>query len=347
MSHLNVLAKGNRLLKVLAAIFAFVLLVGAALSLFACSDNEDTKPSGGGKPLRPPRYREGYTTEHKGEFTTADGTVQYDFTGTVHWITNEDTGFEIYGRIFKPADFDETKKYPMAIVCHGFNALSEDGTSRIVQNYIADGMLCYTFDFCGGGNSVQSDGETTDMSVESEILDLEYVVDYVQSLPYVDTGKIVLTGKSYGGLVVATEAARHPDEFAGLVLYFPAITAYKSFHEQWPDQASIDALPDDYTYTDEASKFTYGKKYYADFFALGDPLDYINDFDKDVILLQGNMDEAVSIDLQMETDKVYDEGAGQCTFVEVDGAPHNFSDANYLYVMPFVNDYLQSIGIIS
>ena len=84
MSHLNVLAKGNRLLKVLAAIFAFVLLVGAALSLFACSDNEDTKPSGGGKPLRPPRYREGYTTEHKGEFTTADATLHYDFTGTVH-----------------------------------------------------------------------------------------------------------------------------------------------------------------------------------------------------------------------------------------------------------------------
>ena len=335
------------LLRFFAAVSAFALLVCTAFSLTACADNKKETGGGNSGPIRPLQYREGYTTEHKGEFTTADGTVHYDFTGTVHWIKNEDTGFEIYGRIFKPADFDETKKYPIAIVCHGFNALSEDGTSRIVQNYIAEGMLCYTFDFCGGGNLVQSDGDTTDMSVESEILDLEYVVDYVQSLPYVDTDKIVLTGKSYGGLVVATEAARRPDEFAGLVLYFPAITAYKSFHEQWPDQASVDALPDDYTYTDPASKFTYGKKYYADFFALGDPLDYINDFDKDVILLQGNMDEAVSIDLQMETDKVYDEGAGQCTFVEVDGAPHNFSDANYLYVMPFVNDYLQSIGIIS
>lgn len=88
------------LLRFFAAMFAFVLLVCMAVSLTACAEDEKTDGGNSGA-LRPPRYREGYTTEHKGEFTTADGTVQYDFTGTVHWIKNEDTGFEIYGRIFK------------------------------------------------------------------------------------------------------------------------------------------------------------------------------------------------------------------------------------------------------
>ena len=338
----------SNLKKICITAVAFASLACMALTMTACGEKDDGgKTDGPSEPLRPLQYREGYEETQTGSFEISTGTVEYDFTSTVHWITNEDTGFEIYGRIFKPSDFDESKKYPMAVVCHGFNALSEDKNSRIVQNYIAQGMLVYTFDFCGGGNLVQSDGDTTDMSVESEILDLEYVVDYVQSLPYVDTSKITLTGKSFGGLIVATEAARRPDEFAGLVLYFPAITSYKRFHEQWPDQASIDALPEDYTYTDEASKFTYGRKYYEDYFALGNPLDYINDWDKDVIILQGNADESVNIDLQRETEAAYNEGEGKCTFVEVDGAPHNFSDDNYKYVMPFVNEYLASVGITS
>ena len=332
-----------RLFKVLTVVLLSMLTAVAAVFVGCGSDTGKTEGGGNGEKLRPIQQREGYTTQHEGDLALSTGTEHYSFTSTVHWVKNEESGLEIYGRLFKPADFDESKKYPVAIVCHGFNAVSESETSRIVQNYIVSGMLCYTFDFCGGGNSVVSDGETTHMSVETEISDLEYVVDYVQSLPYADTDKIVLTGKSFGGLVVATEAARHPDEFAGLVLYFPAITIYKNFHAQYPTRDLVEALPDEI----KEGYFTYGKQYYLDMFDLGDPLEYINDFDKDVILLQVNEDESVNIDLQRETDVVYDEGEGDCTFIEVDGGTHNFSDAEYLYVMPFVNDYLKEIGVIS
>ncbi len=331
----------SRLIRIFLALLSALLAIASFL-LAGCGGKPDNQTNTGSKPLRPAMYREGYTTEHKGQMELSTGTVEYDFTGTVHWVKNTKTGFEIYGRMFKPSDFDESKKYPTAIVCHGFNAVSENGTSRIVQNYVANDMLCYTFDFCGGGNSVVSDGETTDMSVESEILDLEYVVDYIQSLPYVDADKLVLTGKSFGGLVVATEAARHPEEFAGLVLYFPAITFYENFHGQYPTRDLVEALPDEIV----SGYFTYGKQYYLDQFDLGDPLEYINDFDKDVILLQGDCDESVNIDLQRKTDIAYDEGEGDCTFVEVTGATHNFSDSEYLYVMPFVNEYLVETGII-
>ena len=328
MRHQNVL-QTSVFVKVLVAVLTFLLTVCLLVSFAACGGEEKPESTGGKK--RPAQYTEGYTTQHDG------------FTGTVHWIKNDESGFEIYGRMFKPDDFDESKKYATAIVCHGFNALSEDGSSRIVQNYIAQGMLCYTFDFCGGGNSVQSEGETTDMSVETEITDLEYVVDYVQSLPYVDTDKLVLTGKSFGGLVVATEAARNPEEFAGLVLFFPAVTIYESFHEQYPTRADVDALPD----VVKPDYFAYGKQYYIDMFELGNPLDYINDYDKQVIILQGNADESVNIELQRKTVEAYNaDGKNDCEFVEVDGAPHNFSDANYLYVMPFINEYLQRVGVV-
>lgn len=318
--------------KVLSSVFVIASCFVAAFLLVSCS-NEGESPAGNDSGTTSNRrYPEGYTTRYDG------------FTATVHWVENEDSGYGIYGRMFKPDDFDESKQYSIAIVCHGFNAVSEDGTSLIVQNYIEQGMLCYTFDFCGGGNLVVSEGETTDMSVETEIKDLEYVVDYIQSLSYVDNDSIVLTGKSFGGLVVATEAARNPDEFAGLVLFFPAITMYNSFHETWPTRDLIEALPDDYTYTDSTSKFTYGKQYYLDMFDLGNPLQYIANFDKPVIILQGDEDEAVNYELQLETVKAY--GEENCEMVRVEGAGHNFSTSEYQYVMPYINAYLQRIGVI-
>ncbi len=125
----------------------------------------------------------------------------------------------IRGTEFRPAG----ENLPVAIVCHGFMAWQDT-----VRHYAMDlarlGYCAYCFDFCGGSvlGKGKSDGKTTEMSVLTQVQDLEAVMDYVQSLPY--NGKeLLLMGGSQGGFVSALTAAKHPKRVDKLVLLFPAL----------------------------------------------------------------------------------------------------------------------------
>ena len=87
------------------------------------------------------------------------------------------------------------------------------------------GYAAYCFDFCGGCViKGKSDGKTTEMSVLTEVKDLEAVIQYAKSMPYCDAGRIVLMGCSQGGLVSALVAARRPQDISGLILWYPAFS---------------------------------------------------------------------------------------------------------------------------
>lgn len=124
----------------------------------------------------------------------------------------------IRGTEYRPAG----ENLPVAIVCHGFMA-----TQKSVRGYTRElaqmGYAAYCFDFCGGSLwRGKSDGATTDMSVLTEVKDLEAVIRYARSLPY--TGdRLLLMGCSQGGFVSALTAAKHPDLVQKLVLFYPAL----------------------------------------------------------------------------------------------------------------------------
>jgi pimeloyl-ACP methyl ester carboxylesterase len=128
-------------------------------------------------------------------------------------------GLTIRGTEYRP----EGEKLPAAIVCHGFMA-----TEGAVRQYAAAlarlGYAAYTFDFCGGSaEGGKSDGHTYDMSVLTEVRDLEAVLGYVKALPYIDDARLLLAGCSQGGFVSALTAAKHPDEIKRLILIYPAL----------------------------------------------------------------------------------------------------------------------------
>jgi dienelactone hydrolase len=83
------------------------------------------------------------------------------------------------------------------------------------------GYAAFTFDFCGGGLGSKSEGKSEEMSVNSEVKDLEAVLEYVKSCPDVDTNRISLLGCSQGGFVSAICAVNHP-EIENLILFYPA-----------------------------------------------------------------------------------------------------------------------------
>ena len=80
----------------------------------------------------------------------------------------------------------EGKNLPIAIVCHGFMAWQD--TVRHYAVLLAElGCAAYCFDFNGGSvMKSKSDGKITEMSVLTEVKDLEAVIEYVRTLPYVN-----------------------------------------------------------------------------------------------------------------------------------------------------------------
>ncbi|MCM1228136.1 MAG: lysophospholipase [Clostridium sp.] len=92
-----------------------------------------------------------------------------------------------------------------------------DYAEELAQHDIA----AYCFDFRGGGGN-RSDGNTTEMSVMTEVSDLETIIIDAVEWDFVDDNRIILFGESQGGIVSAITAARHNDEVAGLILAYPA-----------------------------------------------------------------------------------------------------------------------------
>ena len=152
------------------------------------------------------------------------------------WLENE--GQRIYGIAYIP---DVEGKMPLAILSHGLGG-SYSSCLAEAEQYASHGIAAYAFDFRGGGGS-RSDGSTTQMSVMTEVSDLEVVLAAAKTWDFVDADRIVLNGFSQGGIVSAITAARHVDEVAGLVLCYPALLVHDAVHEQFD---SLDDVPDEY-----------------------------------------------------------------------------------------------------
>ena len=128
-------------------------------------------------------------------------------------------GLTIRGTTYRP----KGDHLPIAIVCHGFMAW-QDSVKHYAAFLAEMGYAAFTFDFCGGSVMCgKSDGKTTEMSVLTETKDLEAVIEYVRTLSYTDSEKILLMGCSQGGFVSALVAAKNNFPIEKLVLFYPAL----------------------------------------------------------------------------------------------------------------------------
>lgn len=206
---------------------------------------------------------------------------------------------------------------PAAIVCHGFMAF-QDTVRQYAKALARLGYCSYCFDFCGGcAAKGKSDGETTAMSVLTEVQDLEAVIAYVQSLPY--TGeKLLLMGCSQGGFVSALTAARRPETVSGLALFYPALCI--------PDDARAGKMlfarfdPSNLPEVIRCGPMKLGSCYPASVMDM-DPFQEIRPYAGPVLIIHGTKDNIVHPDYARRAAQTYDHA--QLIFIE-DGA-HGFS----------------------
>lgn len=220
----------------------------------------------------------------------------------------------IRGTEYRPAG----ENLPVAIVCHGFMAW-QDTVRHYAKELAQLGYCAYCFDFCGGSvlGKGKSDGATTEMSVLTEVQDLEAVIAYAQSLPY--NGKtLLLMGGSQGGFVAALVAAKHPEIVDRLVLLFPALCI--------PDDARAGKMmfakfdPQNIPAVVHCGPMKLGRCYVADVIGM-DPIRQIAHYPGPVLIIHGTKDGIVKLDYSRRAQQAY----ANARLHIIEGGGHGFS----------------------
>ena len=250
-----------------------------------------------------------------------DKTYDYD----VREIWCENDGQKIYGQAFVP---ETDGRSPLIITSHGLGANHESGASY-AKKYAPKGFAVYTFDFRGGSNKNnenKSDGSTLDMSVMTEVSDIDVILAGAKTWDFVDTDRIFLQGGSQGGLVTAISGMRQQDEVAGLILLYPAFGmvdfAKYLYSEDMQEETDISGI-------------TVGKKFFEDIKDY-DVREEIADFTKPVLILQGSEDNIVLPSVTKEASELYPDSE----YHIIDGAGHGFSGEYHDQATEYALDFL-------
>ena len=217
-------------------------------------------------------------------------------------------GQKIYGVAYIPEG--KNGRISLVICCHGLGGSYITNEDYAVSQ-ASRGIAAYCFDFRGGGGS-RSDGETTDMSIMTEVSDIEAILDASSQWEFVDPDQIVLLGTSQGGAASAIAAARHKDEIAGAILLYPAFLMHDEIHRQF---ASLDDVPDSFFFR----WITLGRVYAEDIWDY-DVYDEIKNYDKKVLLMHGDEDDIVPIRYSERASEVYPDA----DYYVIPGAGHGF-----------------------
>lgn len=284
-------------------IISCMVMLGLIFFISACS----------GVPVETSRQGDENEGQSKDNSFSAERQQSEDSEATGSYLVQElrlkRDDLNIYGEIYLPGDGKDV--YPVVIIGHEYGA-SHNSVSQYAEMFAAQGIASYIFDFCGGGTSSQSDGNILQMSVMTEVEDMEAVLEQIYQQDFTDKDNIFLMGCSQGGLVAAVTAAETEIELQGLVLFYPAFMIPDTARTQY---SSIEEIPD----TFNNLGITVGRRYYADIYDLYE-YDVIAGFDKDVLIVHGDSDSLVPISVSEKAVEVYP----SATLIPLEEANHVF-----------------------
>ena len=220
-------------------------------------------------------------------------------------------GLTIRGDMYRASD----EPMEAVILCHGFG-VNRKSVSHFAEYISTLGFACFAFDFCGGGLGVESDGDSADMTVFTEIEDLLAVISYVSAQKNIKN--VSLLGCSQGGFVSALTAKKLGNErIKRLMLFFPALCipdharrgqmlSYRFDSRCIPDRLGDDPMPlgGDYART------VAGMDAYKE----------ISGYTGQTLIIHGTADDIVDISYARRARSCYP----GCAYHEIEGAGHGF-----------------------
>ncbi len=237
----------------------------------------------------------------------------------------ERDGKNIYGELYLPAG---EGPFPAVIMAHGFGGQCAHNRPY-AEVFAQNGIAAYIFDFIGGGNDIQSDGATTEMSVLTEAADMAVVLDGLAAMDKVDSENIFLAGQSQGGFVASYIAGTQPEKVRGLVAIFPAYVLQDDARKRMEGRE----LPE----TEEIMGLLLGRIYAEDAMSF-DIYDVIPNYPGPALLIHGTADQLVPIEYSRRAVEVFP----SAQLVEIEGAGHGFFGADEERAIHLALDFVKA-----
>ena len=151
----------------------------------------------------------------------AENPIKEYKTGSWNLFTiKNNEGTDLHCRLFKPVNFDSTKKYPVLVYLYnGPHSQMVTNTwmagGELWYQYMAEkGFIIFTLDGRGTSYRGKAFEQATHRQLGTkEMEDQLKGVEYLKSLPYVDASRIGVHGWSFGGFMTTTLMTRSPGTF--------------------------------------------------------------------------------------------------------------------------------------
>lgn len=254
-------------------------------------------------------------------------------------FTCDRDGLTIRGMQYFPESFDAGKRYPAVIASHGF-LCSYTNMENWCRDFAKIGYVAFCFSFCGGASlsedkAVKSDGESTKMSVLTEVEDLLAVKKFASQHAYVDMENLILLGESQGGFVSGLAAARCGAEVKKLVMIFPALCI--------PDHARrgglggssypVDNVPE----VLDCGQSLLGRAFHEEAVKMDAYLE-LSAYEGPVLIIQGLADDIVNYSYAIRAKENY--RTGQCHLQLVRNMGHGLQGSLYQSAFDSVRQFL-------
>ncbi|HWW43214.1 alpha/beta hydrolase, partial [Pedobacter sp.] len=139
-----------------------------------------------------------------------------------------------------PEGFDESKKYPVIVVSHPGGGVKEQASGLYARKVADKGFITIAYDASYQGESTGEPRQLENPYIRTE--DISAVIDYLTTLPYINTNKIGAMGICAGAGYTANAAINdHRIKAVGMV---SAVNIGQMFRNGWTNTVKdADALP--------------------------------------------------------------------------------------------------------
>jgi dipeptidyl-peptidase-4 len=254
--------------------------------------------------------------------------IDYTTAKTSFLTLRSKDGFDLYGRTILPHNFDETKKYPVLVYAYGgpHAQLVKNqwlGGASLWMHWMANqGYIVFTLDGRGSANrGFEFENVIHRELGKNEMEDQLVGVDYLKSLPYVDTKRIAVHGWSFGGFMTTSLMLKHPDVFTTGVAGGPVMD-WKWYEIMYGER-----------YMDTPKENPEGYKRTS-------TLNYVKKLKGKLLTIHGSIDDVVVMQHNLAfLQKCVDEGV-QTDFYTYPMHPHNVRGKDRVHLMTKVLNYI-------
>lgn len=235
-------------------------------------------------------------------------------------VVLENCGEKIFGVLHLPVGISQA---PVVLVCHGL-AGHKTGKYRVYVDLAMQlsklGIATMRFDHRGCGDS---EGIFYDVTPEGHYSDALLCLDYVKNHPRIDSSRIGIFGRSFGG-VVAVKTASEAGNIKAMGLWCPMFSG-----NQWQDQWQlVQSNTNNKKFMMEMMQVNSQQgsyEFFDAFFSINIQSDLVNLHDVPLLHIHGEVDTRVNMQHALDYEACRKESSATSKFVKLPNTDHDFS----------------------